>query len=162
MSVNEWFDAVQNQVNLARVSTRDSKDLAKRCFLVFINDEDFVSKTINDSNIDLEKFPARKVRQLAKKLESSKSTARHIKKMSSDPQATQIHLLRHQRTELPPTKAQRKQFKKNKSRPKNMGYSNDEHHLAHYRQNEFNKKKLNPRQILQSEDRCQNVETQNT
>ena len=76
-----------------------------------------MSKTINDSNIDLEKFPASKVRQLAKKLESSKCTARHIKKMSSDLQATQIHLLRHQRTELPPCKAQRKQFKKNKSRP---------------------------------------------
>ena len=35
-----------------------------------------------------------------------------------------------------------------------MGYSNDEHHQAHYKQNEFNKKKFNPRQILQSEDRC--------
>ena len=74
--------------------------------------------------------------------------------MSSDPQVTQIHLLRHQRTELPPSKAQRKQFKKNKLRPKNMGYSNDEHHQAHYKQNEFNKKKFNPRQILQSKDRC--------
>ena len=41
--------------------------------------------------------------------------------MSSEPQATQVNLLRHQRTELPPNKAQRKQFKENKSRPKNMG-----------------------------------------
>ena len=61
----------------------------------------------------------------------------------------------HQRTELPPSKAHRKQFKKKKSRPKNMGYSNDEHHQEHYKKNDYeNKKKFNPRQILQSEDRC--------
>ena len=90
--------------------------------MVFLRDEEFVSKTINDSNIDLEKFPASKVKQLAKKLESSKSTARHIKKMSGDPPATQVNLLlKHQGTELPPNKAQRKQFKKSKFRPKNMG-----------------------------------------
>ena len=88
-----------------------------------------MSKTINDSNIDLEKFPASKVRQLAKKLESSKSTARHIKKMSSDPQATQIHLLRHQRTEIPPNKAKRKQAKQNKFRTKH-NFNEENHHQA--------------------------------
>ena len=36
--------------------------------------------------------------------------------MSSEPQATQIHLLRHQRTEIPPTKFQRKQNKRFKQR----------------------------------------------
>ena len=75
--------------------------------------------------------------------------------MSSEPQTTQVNLLRHQRTGLPPNKAQRKQFRKNKSRPKNMGHSNEDHHQAHYKKNEHeNKKKFNPRQILQSEDRC--------
>ena len=51
----------------------------------FLKDEEFVSKTINDSNIDLDKFPGRKVRQHAKKMESSKSSARHIKAVASDP-----------------------------------------------------------------------------
>ena len=75
--------------------------------------------------------------------------------ISHEPQATQVHLLRHQRTELPPNKVQRKQFKKNKSRTKNMGYSNEEHHQVHSKKNEYeNKKKFNPRQILQSENRC--------
>ena len=37
--------------------------------------------------------------QLAKKLESSKATTRHIKQVSGEPQATQINLLRHQRTD---------------------------------------------------------------
>ena len=124
-------------------------------FWFFLRDEDFISETINDSNIDLEKFPASKVRQLVKRSESSKSTARHIKKMFSELQATQVNLLRHQRTELPPNKAQRKQFKKNKSRPKNRGYSNEDQHQARYKKNySENKKKFNPRQILQGEDRC--------
>ena len=36
-----------------------------------------------------------------------------------------------------------------------MGYSNDEHHQLYYKKNDYgNKKKFNPRQILQSEDRC--------
>ena len=119
MSVDEWFNAVQNQVNLAKYPPETARSCKETFFvLFFLNDEDIMSKTINDSNIDLEKFPGSKVRQLAKKLESSKSTTRHIKKMSSYPQATQRHQLRHQRTELPPSKAQRKQFKKNKPRPK--------------------------------------------
>ena len=75
--------------------------------------------------------------------------------MSSNSPATQVNLLRHQRTELPPNKAQRKQFKKKKIRPQNMGYSKEEQHQAPYKKNEYeNKKKFNPRQILQSEDRC--------
>ena len=68
----------------------------------------FVSNTINDSNIDLDKFCASKVRQLAKKMESLKSTARHIKADASDPQVAQVNLMRHQRTDLP-SKAKQKQ-----------------------------------------------------
>ena len=49
------------------------------------------------------------MRQLAKKMESSKSTARHIKSVASDLQAAQVNLLRHQRTDLPPSKSMQKQ-----------------------------------------------------
>ena len=36
-----------------------------------------------------------------------------------------------------------------------MGYSNEDQHQAHYKKNDYeNKQKFNPRQILQSEDRC--------
>ena len=126
ISVDEWYNAVQAQINLAKYPLETAKILHRDIFWFFLRDEEFVSKVINDSNIDLEKFPASKVRQLAKKLELFKSTARHIKKMSSDPPATQVNLLRHQRTELPPNKAQRKQFQKNKFRTENMQYSNEE------------------------------------
>ena len=73
--------------------------------------------------------------------------------MSSDPQAAQIRLLKHQRREIPPNKAKRKQSKQNKFRTKHS-FNEENHHQAPYKQNEFNKKKFNPRQILQSEDRC--------
>ena len=43
-----------------------------------MQDEDFVMKTINEGNVDIQKFPASKVCQLAKKMESSKATAKHI------------------------------------------------------------------------------------
>ena len=46
--------------------------------------------------------------QVAKKLESSKATACHIKQVAGDPQAAQINLLRHQHTELPAGKYKKK------------------------------------------------------
>ena len=96
--------------------------------MFFLKDESFVSKALNGGHVELEKFPVSKVRQMAKKLDSSQSTARHIKKMSSEPQANQIHLLRHQRTELPPSKFQRTQNKRFKQRqPPNKKYQEDQY-----------------------------------
>ena len=53
---------------------------------------------------------------MAKKLESSQGTAKHMRQVTNDPQAIQVNLLRHQRTELPPSKFQRKQNKKYRAR----------------------------------------------
>ena len=72
-----------------------------------------MSRTISDGSIDLDKFPVSRVRQLAKKLESSKATARHIKQVSGEPQVAQINLLHHQRTELPQYR-----YKKSHAKPR--------------------------------------------
>ena len=98
-SMDKWYNAVQAQINLAKYPQETARILQRDIFWFFLKDEEFVSRTINDSNIDLEKFPASNVRQLAKKLESSKSTAKYIKQVSNEPYATQIHLLRHQHTQ---------------------------------------------------------------
>ena len=85
-----------------------------------------MSRTISDGSIDLDKFPASRVCQLAKKLESSKATVRHIKQVSGEPQVTQINLL-HQRTELP-----HHRYKKKRSHTKpwlgnNKPHGNDQY-----------------------------------
>ena len=95
-SVEEWYNAAQTQVTLAKYQQETAKISHRDIFLFLLRDEEFLSKTINDNNIDLNKFPASEMRQLAKKMESSKATAKHIKQVASDPQATQIHLMRHQ------------------------------------------------------------------
>ena len=77
---------------------------------------------MNGSNIDLDKFPASKVRQLAKKMESSKVTARHIKQVASDPQVAQIKLMWHQHTDLPAGKHKKK---KSFVKPKPPSHKND-------------------------------------
>ena len=59
-----------------------------------------MSRTISDGSVDLDKFSASRVHQLAKKYESSKATVRHIKQVSGEPQAIQINRLCHQRTKL--------------------------------------------------------------
>ena len=69
MSVDEWYNAVQTQINLAKYPAETAKILHRDIFWFFLRDGEFVSKTMNDSNIDLEKIPASKVRQLAKRLE---------------------------------------------------------------------------------------------
>ena len=82
-------------------------------FWFFLKDEEFDSKTINDSNTDLNKFPASKVTQHEKKMESSKKSTRHTKQVASDPQVAQINLMRHQCTDLPASKhKKRKPFVK--------------------------------------------------
>ena len=65
-SVDEWYNAVQSQVPLAKYP-RNSQDTSQVIFWFFLKDEKFVSKTINESNIDLDKFPASKVRQPVKR-----------------------------------------------------------------------------------------------
>ena len=55
-----------------------------------MTDNEFISKTVNEGNTDLEQYPTAKVQQMAKKLESSKVTAKHIKQHTSSMQgATQ-------------------------------------------------------------------------
>ena len=65
-SVDEWYNAVETQVSLAKYPPEASKILHSDIFCFFLKDEEFVSKTINNSNIDLDMFPTGKVRQLAK------------------------------------------------------------------------------------------------
>ena len=114
-SVDEWYNDVQAQVSLAKYPPVDASILHRDIFWFFLNDEEFVSKTINNSNIDLEKFPASKVRQLAEEMESSKSTTCHIKQVAGDPQAAQVNLIRHQRTDLPQSK---RKWKQHSSKPR--------------------------------------------
>ena len=66
-----------------------------------MKDEDFVTKTINEGNVNIQKFPASEVRQLAKKMESTKATAKHIRQPAGDLPSAQIQLMQHQHTELP-------------------------------------------------------------
>ena len=53
---------------------------------------------------------------LAKKMESSKATARHIKQVAGDPQVAQINLMHHQHTELPNGKYKKKNHKPSRSK----------------------------------------------
>ena len=72
-NVDEWYNAVQVQVNLAKYPPETVKILHHDIFWFFMQDEDFVTKMINEGNVDIQKFPASKVCQLAKKMEKLKS-----------------------------------------------------------------------------------------
>ena len=104
-----------------------------------------MSKTINDSRIDLDKFPASKASQLAKKREASKATMCHIKQVASDPQASQINLMIHQSTDFPPSKNKRKAFK---SRPPSQKQYTNEQQVPPY------KGKFDPKQSHSSKEMC--------
>ena len=119
-----------------------------------MKDEEFVSKTINDSNIDLDKFPTSKVRQLGKKMESSKASVRHIKQVASDPQVVQINLMRHQHTELPTSKhKQKKSFMKTRP-PSDKNDTSDRQQVSSYHNNNY-KKSFDAKNIYKKKERCQ-------
>ena len=73
-SVDKWYNAVQAQINLAKYPPETAKILHRDIFCFFLRDEEFISRTISDGSVNLEKFPASKVQWLTKKLESSKAT----------------------------------------------------------------------------------------
>ena len=108
---------------------------------------------MNEGHIKLSKFPASKVRQMAKKLESSQATAKHMRQVTKEPQATQVNLLRHQRTELPPSKFQRKQNRRYRSRQAPKKYYQEDKYKERMPQanGRFHK---NPKENTSPEDRC--------
>ena len=122
-------------------------------FWFFLKDEEFVTKIINDSNIDLDKIPASKVRQLAKKMESSKATTRHIKQAASDSQAPQIDLMQHQHTDLPASKCKKKSFVKPRP-PSDKNDANYRQQVSSYHNNNY-KKNFNAKNVYKNNERCQ-------
>ena len=69
-SANEWYNAVQAQVNLAKYLPETAKILHHDIFWIFLHDKDFVSRTITEGSVDLDKIPTSRVHQLTKKFES--------------------------------------------------------------------------------------------
>ena len=60
-SVDECYNAVQAQVNLAKSPPETAWILHRDIFWFFLWDEEFVSRTISDRSVDLDKFPASRV-----------------------------------------------------------------------------------------------------
>ena len=51
-SVDEWYNTVQPQVNLAKYPPETAKILHRDIFWFFLTDEEFVSRTISDESVD--------------------------------------------------------------------------------------------------------------
>ena len=67
-----------------------------------LSDNEFIAKIINEGSTDLAQYPAAKVQRMAKKLGSSKATAKHIiQHMSNMQGAAQINVLWYNHTSLP-------------------------------------------------------------
>ena len=145
-SVDEWYNCVQAQVNLTKYPPETAKILHRDIFWFFLHEEEFVSKTINEGSVDLDKFPVSKVCQLAKKYESSKATVRHIKQVTGETQTTQIHLMRHQHTELSNGK-----YKKWKPQMKQRPMQNKN---PEQKKPSYHKKSFDPRNAHKQKDRC--------
>ena len=108
-----------------------------------------MSRTISDGSVDLDKFATSRVCHLAKRMESSKATACHIKQVAGDPQAALINLLRHQCTELPAGK-----YKKKKSSVKPKQSNHKQHGSESYQVQTHHKKGFDPKSAHQNKDRC--------
>ena len=141
-SIDEWYNAMQAQVNLSKYPPETAIILHRDIFWFFLKDEGFVSRTISDGSVDLDKFPASRVCQLAKKYESSKATVRHIKQVSGEPPATQINLLCHQKTKLPQHRYKKKRPHAKPRLGTNKPSRNDQYHGQTHYKNKGNRKPL--------------------
>ena len=104
-SIGEWYNVVQVHIPLCEYPPETAAILTREIFWFFMTDKEFIAKTINEGDTDLAHYPAAKVQQMAKKLESSKATAKHIKQHTSTMQGVaQINVLQHNGTSLPPKK----------------------------------------------------------
>ena len=65
LNMDQWYNAVQTQVALANYPQETAQILQRDICWFFLNDESFVSKTLNEGHVELSKFPASKLRQLA-------------------------------------------------------------------------------------------------
>ena len=72
-NIEKWYNAVQVQINLAKSPPKTDKILHQDIFWFFLQDGDFMSRTITEGSVDLHKLPASRVRQLAKKLRELQS-----------------------------------------------------------------------------------------
>ena len=148
-SVDEWYNAVQAKVNLAKYPQKLPRSFTGTFSVFFLRDEEFVSRTISDGSVDLDKFPASRVRQLAKMLDSSKATVGHIKQVAGDPQAVQINLLRHQCTELPTGKYKKKRLPVKSKQSNHKPQSSESYHAQAQ-----HKKRFDSKSTHNNKDRC--------
>ena len=70
---------VQAHITLCQYPPETATILTRDIFWFFMSDNEFIAKTIGEGNKDLAQYPAAKVWQMTRKLESSKATAKHIK-----------------------------------------------------------------------------------
>ena len=54
-SVDEWYNSVQAQISLAKYPQETANIMQRDIFWFILHDKDFVSKTINEGSVDLEK-----------------------------------------------------------------------------------------------------------
>ena len=78
-SIDEWYNAVLAHIPSCEYPEETAAILTRDIFWFFMADNEFIAKTINEGNTNPEQYTAAKVWQMAKKLESSKATAKHIK-----------------------------------------------------------------------------------
>ena len=149
VTIDEWYNAVQTQVHLAKYPPRNCQDPSQRHFLVFLVRWAVCVKNHQWWSVDLDKFPTSRACQLAKRMESSKATVHHIKQVAGDPQAAQINLLRHQCTELPAGK-----YKKKKSSVKPKQSNHMQHGNENYQVQTHHKKRFDPKSAHQNKDIC--------
>ena len=112
-----------------------------------MSDNEFIAKTVNDRKTNLAQYPAAKVQQIAKKLESRNAAAQHIKQLMLDMQGgAQINILRHNHTSLP---AKKKKGGKKPNQIKGIKSQQPQQQRQPYQQQSYNR---NPNQCTRCGD----------
>ena len=90
---DDWFTALQNQLQLCNYSLETEEALKRDLFLFGLDNEGFMSRIISEEPEDIS-FET--IRQKLKKLESGRATAKYIKGTSASAPASEVNFTKQQ------------------------------------------------------------------
>ena len=90
---DDWFTALQNQLQLCSYSPETEEALKRDLFLFGLDNEGFMSRIISE---EAEDISFETIRQKLKKLESGRATAKYIKSTSAFAPASEINFTKQQ------------------------------------------------------------------
>ena len=98
LTVDDWYNSVQKHLFLYEYPVENTSILSRDIFLFSLQDEEFFAKCMSQATTSRS---TAKIRQMGKKLENRKTTAKHMRNQPKGQLQMHINQLKYQNINLP-------------------------------------------------------------